>query len=567
MLAGVGCGDSPPTGARASTPATPGPECDGQAFASTFEALEEVVFARDGCTQAVCHGDATSGGLDLRPGRAFASLVGVPASGSALARVEPGDEDRSYLWQKLRAKVAPGTVSISGSPMPIGLPAVSADQLEALRRWIYVGAPENGVVIGTDELLGACLPEPEPLSIEPLAPPAPAEGVQFAMPAIPLPAASEQELCFAFYYDVSNSVPPEVLDPTGQYFRVRGEVARQDPQSHHIALLYSGVDVADIHAPEFGPWTCHDGARAGEPCEPTDLAACPGSVCRSRIRNSVGCVGYGPSTIGAQIVQQSMGGSQETQADLFFPDGIFAQYPLRGIAYWNSHAFNLTRTDHTLQGRINFYFAARQEKPMRAFPVDLVNIFRPNAAPFASETICADKELPQGTRLFSLSSHTHKRGKHFWAELPDGTRIYENFLYNDPAKAVFDPPLAFDSADPAQRTIHYCATYENGIGPDGEADPETVTRASRIPASAVATLGACTPVACVEGRIGASCDGVGDDATCDSTPGAGDGWCDACRITGGESTENEMFLLIGHYYIADGYPQLPTEGPVFAGVA
>jgi hypothetical protein len=42
---------------------------------------------------------------------------------------------------------------------------------------------------------------------------------------------------------------------------------------------------------------------------------------------------------------------------------------------------------------------------------------------------------------------------------------------------------------------------------------------------------------------------VNDNHTCDSAPGANDGLCDACRITGGESTENEMFILIGSYYV------------------
>ena len=32
--------------------------------------------------------------------------------------------------------------------------------------------------------------------------------------------------------------------------------------------------------------------------------------------------------------------------------------------------------------------------------------------------------LPQGARLFNLSSHTHQRGKHFTVDLPDGSRIY-----------------------------------------------------------------------------------------------------------------------------------------------
>jgi hypothetical protein len=58
-------------------------------------------------------------------------------------------------------------------------------------------------------------------------------------------------------------------------------------------------------------------------------------------------------------------------------------------------------------------------------------------------------------------------------------------------------------------------------------------------------------VACVTGRIGAACVGSGDDVTCDSTAGAGDGWCDACPITAGVTTEDEMFLLFGGYVLTD----------------
>ena len=53
----------------------------------------------------------------------------------------------------------------------------------------------------------------------------------------------------------------------------------------------------------------------------------------------------------------------------------------------------------------------------------------------------------------------------------------------------------------------------------------------------------------IAGQIGAACNGIDDNETCDSAPGAGDGWCDACAITGGESTENEMFMLLGGYYV------------------
>jgi hypothetical protein len=123
--------------------------------------------------------------------------------------------------------------------------------------------------------------------------------------------------------------------------------------------------------------------------------------------------------------------------------------------------------------------------------------------------------------------------------------LYQNFVYNDPADLIFNPPLAFDSPDPGQRVLHYCSLYNNGVAADGSPDPTTVTRASHVPPQGFP----CQPVACTAGRIGASCV---TDAMCDSSAGARDGVCDACRITGGESTENEMFILIGSYYVNSG---------------
>jgi hypothetical protein len=83
-----------------------------------------------------------------------------------------------------------------------------------------------------------------------------------------------------------------------------------------------------------------------------------------------------------------------------------------------------------------------------------------------------------------------------------------------------------------------------------------VTRASRVPKSAQQFIGRCTPVACVEGRIAEPCQ---TDADCDTAPERGDGWCDACPITGGESTENEMFVLFGAFYIDPTVPGAETE--------
>jgi len=161
------------------TEPSPGPgsgECE-DSFDTTFEAIQTVVFERHGCTNDVCHGSAASGGLDLRPDVAWQNLFDVPSTGSQYRRVVPGAANFSYLYLKLLAATQdelPGGVSITGSPMPSGLPPLSANELEAIRTWIEVGASRDGVVgdnvdgssdtIG--DLLGACLPPATPISVE-----------------------------------------------------------------------------------------------------------------------------------------------------------------------------------------------------------------------------------------------------------------------------------------------------------------------------------------------------------------------------------------------------------------
>ena len=43
----------------------------------------------------------------------------------------------------------------------------------------------------------------------------------------------------------------------------------------------------------------------------------------------------------------------------------------------------------------------------------------------------------------------------------------------------------------------------------------------------------------------------GDHSVCDSTPDAGDGVCDACFAMGGFTTEDEMYIFLGSYYIPE----------------
>jgi len=542
-------------------PGDPGPvdpSCEeGTAYPSTFAAIQDIIFERHGCTQDICHGSAASGGLDLSPDVAYDNIFSVPASGSSLNLIHPGDRARSYLFNKLQAKTSPGSVEIAGAPMPNNLPAISEDELELLRLWIYNGAPREGGVLGAEELIDGCQPDPVPITIEPLPPPAPGEGIQFVMPPWDLPAGSEFEGCMATWYDFTDQTPEEFRDPTGELFRFRGFEVRQDPQSHHLLLYYTPLNLepggVDLTHPSFGEWTCFGGPTPGAGCEPKDLTSCgEGGICASHLEPSFACSGYGPPTGG--LPSQIVGGAATAQMYWDFPAGAFQQLSLKGVIYWNAHAFNLTAEDHVMRGRVNYNFATNQEhQVLRISNFNAIGIGR--NPPFTRETYCAKHVFPIGSRVFQLFGHNHKHGERFWATGPDGTLLYENFDYSDPVQQRYDPPLAFDSPDRADRTLEYCITYNNGLKDDGSFDTELVTRLSRVPPTALQFGSGCTPVACVnDGMVGEPCNGADDGASCDSSPGAGDGDCDACPITFGESTQNEMFVLFGAQYIDPTVP-------------
>ncbi|MGB0589653.1 MAG: hypothetical protein ACPGU1_08250 [Myxococcota bacterium] len=542
-----------PSDTDVDVPVEPQSEPVSSAYASTYEALQVLLFDGQGCTTGGCHDASAVGGLDLTAEVSFSQLFDVPSVGSSLNRIEPGDRHRSYLYQKLLAARDPEAAQVSGAPMPIGSGPIPEELLEALRLWIYAGAPENGTVSGTAELLGATLPEVTPLTIVPLSAPDPSEGFQLELPPWKIPAYSEREVCFASYFDVRDQVPDAVKDENGDYAFVMAEELRQDPQSHHLILNLSKLSVDEIDDPAFGVWLCRGGAKGGQACDPLVSDACGDGHCATEPKDGFACIGYGPSGGGFQN-HTPIGGAQKAQDFKSLPEGVYKPVPLHGILYWNSHAFNLTAHDHMMNGRLNFLYTDNPVHLVRGFlGMTGGDIFKPNTPPFERSEICSELTLPVGSRIIWLSSHTHQRGERFQIFHPDGELLYENTVYNDPLRKTFDPPLIFDSEDAAERTLTYCAVYNNGVGAEGEPDPETVTRYSRMPESVEipGVPGACSPIACVTGQVGAPCDGPADDASCDTSPGAGDGWCDACAITGGESTENEMFLVLGDYYVVD----------------
>ncbi|MET0387980.1 MAG: hypothetical protein ABW321_18555, partial [Polyangiales bacterium] len=568
---------------------SPGPgEAAGCAsFEGSFEAIQKLVFEAHGCTAKACHGEAKVGDLDLRAESAWENLVDKPSANDARVRVQPGAPAESFLYLKLRAATEPGSVSVAGSPMPVGTAPLPPSALEAIQLWIRQGAPKTGSVSdplkGTDvgSLLDACLPPPRPVQSKPLAIPARDVGAQIKLPEYVLKGGAETETCTPFAFDLTNDVPDQFKDVANNAVYVNGSQVRQDPQSHHLIVWDPKKDLSTVAADDPS-WTCHGGPQNGQPCNAQRGSAdCgageEGGVCAGPTNAGSLCgietLAFGSGTpediIAGLLGQGSQQLSEEDLAALLdllsnpsgMPgqianaqtvqqrvapiDGVFMKMPLRGIMWFNSHAFNLTDQDTTLHARVNWYYATKREREMVRSSNTAFNNIADGQAPFTRETHCGKHEVPQNHTLVTLTGHTHRRGEHFYVKDASGKTIYESFDYNDPAQTTLDPWMEFASPDAAARTLEFCATFNNGLKKDGSPDMELVTRASRMP-----ERGSCTPIACVSGKLMAACE---TDADCDTSPGAADGSCDACAIKAGQTTENEMFVMTGWYI-------LPTDG-------
>lgn len=561
-------------GSATSEPSGAKTEC----LDSTYETIQAAIFEARGCTQLACHGESMAGELGLRAGASHEALVHRSSSiDPALKRVSPGDQDRSLLYLKLEAGVDGSDLGTLGQAMPVGADPITPQELEAVRLWIRGGARADGVVEGTMERL-ACDGsfDEQPNKITPLPPPAPDEGIQFYAGGWALSAESEDEVCFVTYYDFSELVPDEARLPCGDFepgrecFAFRRSELAQDGQSHH--------SITTVYTPESDPnggswikWECLGGENAGAPCDPTDTDPCgERAACATPPQSGLACVDYffAPADFnfgsdgftGASATRDRLLAAQESVFVEDNPKGVYSILPVSGFVAWNSHAFNLTRQDTTIEQWINLTYAKGEQRQWRREQIFASeNVLNMGVIPaFEKREVCMTFTLPQYTRLMTLTSHFHQRGELFrmWlppndvclstsgCEVPTREADYENRLYDDPHEERYDQPLPLDGADKRERTIKACAIWDNGAD-----DPMEVKRHSTRPdsPSCLTQFANCGCIesdrVCLAGdRQGARCDGT-DDAC-----GAG-GLCDACPLLGGVTTDDEMFLPLGSYYV------------------
>jgi hypothetical protein len=516
--------------------------------------------------------------------------------------VDPGDHERSLLYLKLAAKTLEESLpeGVTGDPMPFGeqLPALTEDELEVLKIWIRGGAGGDTVMKGTEGLLGCTHPVAvDPNKIDPLPALAPNEGVQFYSGAWALGAESEDEVCYATYYDFSDRIPDSARIPCPanwgadrECFTYGTSELAQDAQSHHSVITAYTADM-DPNGPEWGPWTCLGGANAGTPCDPTAADTCgERSRCTTPATTSLACLGYDgapsdfavglgpngdtdvpgcetPEDCGTGPLQIALSGAQESTYVTRTTAGVYTVIPVNGFVSWNSHGFNLTSKETTIEQWVNIEFVRSEDRQWQRrylLAADRVFAMSP-VSPFEKREVCMTFTLPQFARVMNVNSHMHQRGELFriWApphtacaggsifsedldcSAPSDDPMYLSRAYNDAVNLEFDPPLAgLDDEEGSTRTFKACAVFDNGADAPLEVKRNSRSLNQQNCEESFARCGCDVDVrACFGGpNQGMLCDG--DDSVC------GDGGlCDACPLVGGTTTESEMFVPFGNYYV------------------
>lgn len=109
-------------------------EPEGELGAPTLASVQSVIFSQK-CALADCHGGPNPRqGMSLEPGKTYQSTINVQAVEAQMARIKPGDPDKSYLIAKVEGKQH--EVGGSGERMPLGFSPLSSAEIKLIRDWI-----------------------------------------------------------------------------------------------------------------------------------------------------------------------------------------------------------------------------------------------------------------------------------------------------------------------------------------------------------------------------------------------------------------------------------------------
>ena len=109
-----------------------------------------------------------------------------------------------------------------------------------------------------------------------------------------------------------------------------------------------------VNDESLGAWTCHGGELDGMRCDPLQkTSSCGAGQCATPVTESLACIGFGP--IFGDTLGTAGGFARAQTAQYYQPprDGVYSTFPVRGLVYWNSHAFNLTTEATQMHAWVN----------------------------------------------------------------------------------------------------------------------------------------------------------------------------------------------------------------------
>ena len=375
--------------------------------ASTFHTIEDRIFSDRGCAVSTCHGSTHAGNLDLRPGAAYASLVGVqPDNAAARAkgwlRVKPGDVAASFLSTKLHGAVA----ADEGGAMPLNDDPLSSKELALVDAWIAAGASQTDEVAGVPELPPRVYQETPPLA-------PPANGYQLVLDGPVLQPGTEQEGCLWLPAPTPVDVPIH-----------RVEIALNPGTHHFVIWRHSGVG-----SPPVGRW----------------------------LSNDIACLNSGGS-----LGQQIAGAPHAPSFVIEQAPGFATLLPGGGWYGLNAHYYNESSAPIQMKVWVNFHpYEGTPTHVVKSLPFDLgasggINV------PVGTQGTVRGRFTNAGSttmRLMGLGGHMHKRGLRFSIWTSDGTKVLDDYDWAHPTFAPFDPPHALAPGD----WIDFECLHDNGV--------------------------------------------------------------------------------------------------------
>ncbi len=407
---------------RIVTPFTATRETAGTSCAeSTFQHIQQRIFAARGCSLTTCHGASATSGLDLRPGSSLLNLINVPATNAVAAaagklRVVPGNAAASFLSQKVHGTLVAG----EGNQMPfIGSP-LTPDETALLDLWINAGAPPTGSVAGA-----FCLPPPTYAPVT--APAPPAGGYQIVLNGPTLQPGQESEGCM--WIPVPNAAD----------FNVGRWEFTLNPGTHHFAIFeYNRAGVP----PTVGQFTLND----------------------------FGCFS------GSDFGNNFTGSPQAPFYIDAYPPGVTRVLRAGTYIGLNAHYSNVYTVPIEMKVYINVFPYVGTPQHIAATIIDITDMFSISVPPFTQRIQPGRFDNFSGSPLyvFSTGGHMHKRGLRFTARRSNGTVIFDDYDWAHPTVRFFDPPLVLNPGD----YIDYECLHDNGVTrplkTDGAGNPATL---------------------------------------------------------------------------------------------